>query len=528
MLAAALQLPPVPVTPPRDPHGYFSGLLDDVTDLNYWPVLEFDPAALDPMNCSTKLDNADWPCLRSESAAASTSEFGASRAQPASSPSSHSHQASALGNGQASHEASRAPAQTSLLFANGHMQTAGIKQDQQRQPDLPESSHGMNGHRTVRASAAVGAAGLAPEAALFRENGHYHSAQNGPLSGEQSTDAQSASRANGHTMEHMQNPGAQDLSSALHPAETLHKPSAEHLQEALAKASSNSLIERRQDQDAELAHVEADAAAASSSEPINQKQPGSLSPLALPWLEQMFQASNPQTPPTTSQNEPVQETPFQAEAAMLSTGVFASSSTSFGNAMTDDAQPPESALTYTEHALKQTSPPSGWTTVGKIKASKSALPAEAAEAASTPAAHHAGDSAEGVGSQLDSTGQMKSRWEAEHGQDPQESREKVPSRPLEDLPAPNGIGEGTIGAASRAGGQEPGAGDKAPGAASTQSFKKKKKVGRPAMSLPSGSFCSLGIQNPLSTHNMQIHLFSLSFEHAHSRSCCLHVFPIFS
>ncbi|KAK9852357.1 hypothetical protein WJX84_010574 [Apatococcus fuscideae] len=33
--------------------GYYSGLLDDGTDPDYWPALEYDPAALDPSNCAS-------------------------------------------------------------------------------------------------------------------------------------------------------------------------------------------------------------------------------------------------------------------------------------------------------------------------------------------------------------------------------------------------------------------------------------------------------------------------------------------
>ena len=61
-LAEALSLPTPPAADPRDRHGYYSGLLDDGTDPDYWPVLEYDPEALDPRNCGPR-DLLIWPGL---------------------------------------------------------------------------------------------------------------------------------------------------------------------------------------------------------------------------------------------------------------------------------------------------------------------------------------------------------------------------------------------------------------------------------------------------------------------------------
>ena len=71
-LAEALSLP-APASPdPRDRHGYYSGLLDDGTDPDYWPALEFDPGALNPSNCPA-LDPAEWPLLSAARPTASSS-----------------------------------------------------------------------------------------------------------------------------------------------------------------------------------------------------------------------------------------------------------------------------------------------------------------------------------------------------------------------------------------------------------------------------------------------------------------------
>ena len=62
MLAEALLATPPTLPEPRGRHGYYSGLLDDGTDPDYWPCLIYDPEALDPRNC-LPLDQAAWPCL---------------------------------------------------------------------------------------------------------------------------------------------------------------------------------------------------------------------------------------------------------------------------------------------------------------------------------------------------------------------------------------------------------------------------------------------------------------------------------
>ena len=70
-MAKLLSLPS-PATPdPRDRHGYYSGLLDDGTDSGYWPVLEFDPDALNPQKCPA-LDPTEWPLLSASAPAASS------------------------------------------------------------------------------------------------------------------------------------------------------------------------------------------------------------------------------------------------------------------------------------------------------------------------------------------------------------------------------------------------------------------------------------------------------------------------
>ncbi|KAK9819505.1 hypothetical protein WJX74_000911 [Apatococcus lobatus] len=80
-LAEALALPPPCPQQPRDRDGYFTGLLDDGTDPDWWPVLEFNPSALDRHKCPA-LDDHAWPALSS-----SAQSPAQSRAQPAESPS---------------------------------------------------------------------------------------------------------------------------------------------------------------------------------------------------------------------------------------------------------------------------------------------------------------------------------------------------------------------------------------------------------------------------------------------------------
>ncbi|KAK9837209.1 hypothetical protein WJX84_000079, partial [Apatococcus fuscideae] len=62
MLAEALLLPAPRSSDPRDRHGYYTGLLDDGTDPDWWPILEYDPEALNPRNC-VPVDDAAWPSL---------------------------------------------------------------------------------------------------------------------------------------------------------------------------------------------------------------------------------------------------------------------------------------------------------------------------------------------------------------------------------------------------------------------------------------------------------------------------------
>lgn len=66
-MAEALSLSGAPLPDPRDRHGYYTGLLDDGTPPDYWPVLEYSPEALDPRNCPA-LDLAAWPFLPSANA----------------------------------------------------------------------------------------------------------------------------------------------------------------------------------------------------------------------------------------------------------------------------------------------------------------------------------------------------------------------------------------------------------------------------------------------------------------------------
>ncbi|KAK9824865.1 hypothetical protein WJX74_001728 [Apatococcus lobatus] len=63
VLAQALSIPEPPLPRPRDPSGYYTGLLDDGTDPAYWPILEYDPTALDPESTEPHfvLDPDDWP-----------------------------------------------------------------------------------------------------------------------------------------------------------------------------------------------------------------------------------------------------------------------------------------------------------------------------------------------------------------------------------------------------------------------------------------------------------------------------------
>ena len=67
VLAEALSLPVQPMPEPRDRHGYSTGLLDDGTPPDYWPVLEYDPEDLDARNCPS-LDLAEWPLMASKEA----------------------------------------------------------------------------------------------------------------------------------------------------------------------------------------------------------------------------------------------------------------------------------------------------------------------------------------------------------------------------------------------------------------------------------------------------------------------------
>ena len=92
-LAEALSLPSPSPQQPRDRDGYFTGLLDDGTDPDWWPVLEFDPSALDCRNCSD-LDSSAWPALPSSAAIPSgrpTESPAESRAQPATAFSGECH-----------------------------------------------------------------------------------------------------------------------------------------------------------------------------------------------------------------------------------------------------------------------------------------------------------------------------------------------------------------------------------------------------------------------------------------------------
>ncbi len=64
-LATALSLPEPALPGPRDPHGFFSGLLDHNEDTGYWPIMEFDPSTLDleTAEASSVLGICDWPLL---------------------------------------------------------------------------------------------------------------------------------------------------------------------------------------------------------------------------------------------------------------------------------------------------------------------------------------------------------------------------------------------------------------------------------------------------------------------------------
>ena len=62
-LVDAFQLPHDLDARPRDPHGYFSGLLDPDADPDYWPAPEYDPCNLDPRNCAPLSPRA-YPTLQ--------------------------------------------------------------------------------------------------------------------------------------------------------------------------------------------------------------------------------------------------------------------------------------------------------------------------------------------------------------------------------------------------------------------------------------------------------------------------------
>ncbi len=61
-LIHALGLPRADEAKPRDPQGYFTGLLDASEDPNYWPAADYDPAELDPLQCPWR-DPRDYPSL---------------------------------------------------------------------------------------------------------------------------------------------------------------------------------------------------------------------------------------------------------------------------------------------------------------------------------------------------------------------------------------------------------------------------------------------------------------------------------
>ncbi|KAK9842620.1 hypothetical protein WJX84_004970 [Apatococcus fuscideae] len=61
-LLQALKLPIWPLDRPRDPQGYFSGLLDHGEKPDYTPAPEYDPADLDRANC-LPLSTVEWPAL---------------------------------------------------------------------------------------------------------------------------------------------------------------------------------------------------------------------------------------------------------------------------------------------------------------------------------------------------------------------------------------------------------------------------------------------------------------------------------
>ena len=87
MLAEALLLPAPRSSDPRDRHGYYTGLLDDGTDPDWWPILEYDPEALNSRNC-VPVDDAAWPSLPLGQPLPSRSQPDAS---PSGSSATHSH-----------------------------------------------------------------------------------------------------------------------------------------------------------------------------------------------------------------------------------------------------------------------------------------------------------------------------------------------------------------------------------------------------------------------------------------------------
>ena len=145
-LAEALSLPGAPLPDPRDRHGYYTGLLDDGTPSDYWPVLEYSPEALNPRNCPA-LDLAEWPFLPSANPSSVEPALGK---QPQSSSSAHEAVQTPPG---ACNGLSGAECKTQMSVQSTEGPVAGTEnvsnQSTAESPDIPHSEARSSQHATA-------------------------------------------------------------------------------------------------------------------------------------------------------------------------------------------------------------------------------------------------------------------------------------------------------------------------------------------------------------------------------------------
>ena len=134
-LAEALSLLQPSSNPPRDKHGYFTGLLDDGTDPAYCPAPEYDPAVLNRSSCEGPDSPSAWP---TPAEALSSSQHAANTCSAPQDTQWHSTCASTSGNAAQAEDGSLSSTHPDHLRPSVH--PANISEHQARPQSISPSA----------------------------------------------------------------------------------------------------------------------------------------------------------------------------------------------------------------------------------------------------------------------------------------------------------------------------------------------------------------------------------------------------